>query len=447
MFILCIFYKKLKRLSFLLTDVPCCGSNMPAPTVEPLSPFQRILPPLTLNVEKISDATGKVADLQSVVLPADLRARLIWTSPDMGGRPVAKYELKYASQIGDIIDHFDSATIWAHGTPFPLTPGSETTFTLDFTKNPSLLDQTLYFAIRGYTDLEDMALPGPISNWVRINVPSPPPPPPVTTTTTTSSVPFWIDEIPGGSTAPRDSLADRIEHHLEFILPVIIGALVLILAVSVYCYFCLKKRAKKDNKNHHHPEKPLNVSIVPTENGNSNSSPHTTQPPPPSNYEINTTMQPNLPQYEVQVEDDKRYSISQYDGIHNGSDLNSPTGYGNGNLTVINEYDTRNNTLVRDKTLSPYQSWSASQLLHEHERRHSPYGQVEDYSQYYPPPVPPLPSYHHQAQDIYGPATHLPPPNQFINYQPNPSLYNPSLQGSMSSVNSSERKRRNVTMV
>uniref|UniRef100_A0A146KVC4 Calcium-activated chloride channel regulator 4 n=1 Tax=Lygus hesperus TaxID=30085 RepID=A0A146KVC4_LYGHE len=427
----------------LVTSVPCCGSNMPAPTVEPLSPFQRILPPLTLNVAKMDDATGRVADLQSVVLPADLRARLIWTSPDMGGRSVGKYELKYASQIGDIIDHFDSATTWAHGVPFPLTPGSETTFTLDFTKNPSLLDQTLYFALRGYTELDEMALPGPISNWVRITVPSPPPPPPVTTSTSTAP-PFWIDEIPGGSPAPSN-LADRFELSLELILPVIIGVLVLILAISIYCYFCLKKRAKKDSKNHHHPEKPLNVSIVPTENGN-NTSPHNQ---PQQTYEITNTMPQNLPQYEVQVEDDtKRYSMTPYDGLHNGgSNMNSPTGYGNGNLTVINEYDTRNNTLVRDKTLSPYQSWTASQLLHEHERRQSPYGQVEDYSQYYPPPVPPLPSYHHQQQDIYGPATHLPPPNQFINYQPNPSLYNPSLQGSMSSVNSSERKRRNVTMV
>lgn len=382
----------------------------------------------------------------------------------MGGRPVAKYELKYATQIGDIIDHFDSATSWAHAVPFPLTPGSETTFTLDFTRNPSLLDQTLYFALRGYTELDEMAIPGPISNWVRINVPSPPPPPPVTTTTTTPSLPFWIDTIPGGSAAPSN-LAERFELSLELVLPVIIGVLVLLLAISIYCYFCLKKRAKKDNKNHHHPEKPLNVSIVPTENGNTASSPH--NQPQNTSYEITNTMtQQNLPQYEVQVEDDnKRYSMSQYDGVLNGgSNLNSPTHYGNGTLTVINEYDTnaRNNTLVRDKTLSPYQSWSASQLLHEHERRQSPYGQVEDYSQYYPPPVPPLPSYHHQGtplssqqqhqqtiQEIYGhqPA-HLPPPNQFINYQPNPpSLYNPSLQGSMSSVNSSERKRRNVTMV
>ncbi|BES87543.1 Ca-activated cl channel protein [Nesidiocoris tenuis] len=448
----------------LVTSVSCCGSNMPAPTVEPLSPFQRILPPLTLNVPKMDDATGRVADLQAVVLPVDLRARLIWTSPDMGGRPVAKYELKYATQIGDIIDHFDSATSWAHAVPFPLTPGSETTFTLDFTRNPSLLDQTLYFALRGYTELDEMAIPGPISNWVRINVPSPPPPPPVTTTTTTPSLPFWIDTIPGGSAAPSN-LAERFELSLELVLPVIIGVLVLLLAISIYCYFCLKKRAKKDNKNHHHPEKPLNVSIVPTENGNTASSPH--NQPQNTSYEITNTMtQQNLPQYEVQVEDDnKRYSMSQYDGVLNGgSNLNSPTHYGNGTLTVINEYDTnaRNNTLVRDKTLSPYQSWSASQLLHEHERRQSPYGQVEDYSQYYPPPVPPLPSYHHQGtplssqqqhqqtiQEIYGhqPA-HLPPPNQFINYQPNPpSLYNPSLQGSMSSVNSSERKRRNVTMV
>ncbi|KAK9507731.1 hypothetical protein O3M35_007519 [Rhynocoris fuscipes] len=426
----------------LLTDVPCCGSSMPAPTVEPLSPFQRVLPPLTIHIEKTDSVSGRVGDLHAVILPADLKARLIWTAPDMGGKSVVKYELKYANSIGDILDGFNTAFPWVHGSsPFPLTPGSETTFTLDFTRNPSLLDQTLYFAIRGFTDLSEQAKPGPISNWVRVNVPSPPPPPPVITSTSTA-YPIWP---PQQEESAVPNLAETFEVNLEFILPVLIGILLLIIAIIIYCYFCFRKRAKKDSQANH-PEKPLNVSIVPTENGNNISH----QTPTTPTYEVNTsstTNVPALPQYEVRVEDDpnKRYSMTPYEGTMPNGNLSGPTNYGNGNLTVINEYENRNNTLVREKTLSPYQSWTASQLLHEHERRQSPYGQVEDYSQYYPPPVPPLPNY---QQDIYGPSTgHLPPPNQFMTYQPNPPMYNASLQGSMTSVNSSERKRRNVTMV
>jgi hypothetical protein len=224
----------------------------------------------------------------------------------------------------------------------------------------------------------------------------------------------------------------------------------LIIAISLYCYLCLKKKTKKDTKSKH-PEKPVNVSIVPTENGNNIniSSPIITNT---HNYDTNPPMT-TLPQYEIRVEDDpqKRYSVTNYDLMaQNGGNMSALSNYGNGTLTVVNEYDGRGDTNPpREKPLSPYQSWTASQLLHEHERRHSPYGQPEDYNQYYPPPVPPLPVY--QQHDIYGVNTHLPPPNQFMNYQPNPNLnpnlYNTSLQGSMTSVNSNERKRRNVTMV
>lgn len=415
---------------------------MPPPTVEPLSPFQRILPPLTLHVIKSDAVSGMVGDLRAVILPTELKARLVWTAPDMGGKPVTKYELRYARRISDILDNFNSGTIWPYGSLFPLAPGSETTFTLEFTRNPSLLDQTLYFAIRGYSDLSDAARPGPVSNWVRVNVPSPPPPPPVSTTASTT-LPVW----PQQEESAVPNIVETFELNLEIILPVIIGILVLGIFVVIYCYFCLRKRAKKEAKPSH-PEKPINgnISIVPTES-NTNGSGSVTHQIASPNYGLSPQMT-NLPQYEVRVEDEpnKRYSLTPYEGVMPNGTMSSPSyGGGNGNLSVINEFDQRTNSLVREKTLSPYQSWSASQLLHEHERRQSPYGQMEDYSQYYPPPVPPLPAY--QTQDIYGGSPHLPPPNQFLSYQPSQNIYNPSIQGSISSVNSTDRKRRNVTMV
>ncbi|KAL1122002.1 hypothetical protein AAG570_003409, partial [Ranatra chinensis] len=421
----------------VITSVSCCGSVMPAPSVEQLSPFQRILPPITLHLTTTELTLGRVADLRAVILAADLKARLIWTAPDMGGKSVGRYEVRYASGIGDILDSFESGTVWAYASPFPLAPGSETTFTIDFTRDPSLLDQTLYFAIRAFTDLSEYALPGPVSNWVRITVPSPPPPPPVITSTPTT-IPIWPQ--PEESVVPN--MPENFEINLEIILPLAGGILLLlILIITLYCYFCFRKKEKKETKTKH-PEKPLNVSIVPTENGNNVNTTTATTP---------VMTSPQSYTEEIRVEDDaqkQRYSVSNYDTMtipQTGGNMSILGGYGNGTLTVLNEYDTRstdNNTISRDKTLSPYQSWTASQLLHEHERRHSPYGQAEDYSQYYSPPVPPLPVY---QQDIYD--ARLPPPNQFMNYQPNPTMYNTSLQGSMSSVNSAERKRRNVTMV
>lgn len=440
---------------------------MPSPTVEPLSPFQRVLPPVTVVFSSKDISTpitvGRVGDLKVEIIPLDLKARLSWTAPDMGGSAVARYELKYATSIGDILDNFESAFIWSHGTPFPLAPGSETSFTLDMTRNPSLLDRTLYFAIRGFRDLSDDSTFGPISNWVRVMVPSPPPPPPPPSTYPSSPVEtIWPQ--PDESVIPR--IADHLEFNLQLILWVVIGIILLAIFLAIYCYFCVVRRKKPEKQppqtNGKHPEKPLNVSIVPTtptSNGNVSISSPVHSPSIRSEMESRTLP----PQFEPCLIDSddpkKRYSVALYNDSHMiPHETLSPNS--NGHLSVISQghpNHPQNGTLVRGRTLSPYQSWTASQLLHEHERRHSPYGHVgEEYlsQEQYAPPVPPLPSFN-QQDNIYGSNNMhhqqtLPPPGQFINgYHRNGNLmlYNPSLQGSLSSVSSGDRKKRNVTMV
>lgn len=53
----------------LVIDEGCCGSEMTSPSVRPLSPFQRQLPPLTLtfsqeDIDNIqATSVGRVADL------------------------------------------------------------------------------------------------------------------------------------------------------------------------------------------------------------------------------------------------------------------------------------------------------------------------------------------------------------------------------------------------
>lgn len=129
-----------------------------------------------------------------------------------------------------------------------------------------------------------------------------------------------------------------------------------------------------------------------------------------------------------------------------------------------------NGTTGRIRTLSPFNSWTASQLLHEHERRTSPYGEktesldrMDDINRHHgpqfqlPPPVPPLPAGVYSGEPTYTHGLYnesaVRSSVSGIGQSPNYAGYirgtiNPSLQGSLSSVNSSDvRKKRNVTMV
>lgn len=127
---------------FVSEDQPCCGSTISTSSVQPISPFQRVLPKQTIMItsEDITSASqtsvGRIGDLKVVVIPEDMKARLSWTSPDMGGNTVSRYEIRYATSVLDILDKFEiAATSWDNSQPFPLSPGSETTFTLDMNQN------------------------------------------------------------------------------------------------------------------------------------------------------------------------------------------------------------------------------------------------------------------------------------------------------------------------
>nr|CAD7261704.1 unnamed protein product [Timema shepardi] len=338
---------------------PCCGSLVPTPAVQPLSPFQRVLPPISITFTPDDVASqpfvGRIGDLRGEILASELKARLTWTAPDMGGLPVSRYELRFAHSVTDIVDRFETASeVWDYGSPFPLPPGSETVFTMDLTRNPSLLDIPLFVSIRGFADSANNSPGGPISNWVRIMVPSPPPPPPPPSTASTSTYDLssWpLDGAQDETIIPR--IAQSMDFGLELILP-IVGGIALLMILIVVCYLCMLRR--------------------------------------------------------------------------------------------------RNGNAVKK------QSGKDKHLLHEHERRHSPYGQTgEDlisngsHAQL-PPPVPPLPAFNHQHSGGYpsGPIYGV-HPGTFVNggYHRNGSMvpFNPSLQGSLSSVSSGDRKKRNVTMV
>lgn len=457
---------------------------------------------------------GRIGDLKVEVIPEDLKARLSWTSPDMGGQSVSRYDIKYAKLVTDIADNFEiNALSWDFGQAFPLAPGSDTTFTLDMSQNRELLDTPLYFAVRAHVS-ESKA--GTISNWVRVFMPSPPPPPTVPPTFSAhdqTSWPFPINSA--GVDHVGSSMAKNMNLGLEIILPIAIGFIFLIILLVLYCYFCVIKRRhrsdhKKTEKHNANVSDKLNstITIIPGSPSNNpqtiNQQGYANQIDIPDHHTIGVP-QPNYDGYDDEPK--KRFSLvrqeeqqlieelKQQQMQHQQREQMNTPNNNYGVLSVIS-----NNTLQRGgHTLSPYNSWSASQLLHEHERRHSPMenmmnedpmlvqhqdmlmngsqidhmslngqnidhlsmsghqGQMpEHYNQgHIPPPVPPLPAYNANGYptnyNIYGMHQPQIPPNQQIyqSMQRNETLvpFNPSLQGSVSSVNSGEKKRRNVTMV
>lgn len=458
----------------------CCGSFMTSPSVEQLNPFQRIITPLsvTYTAEDLSSSSanvGRVGDLKAEIVKSELKARLTWTSPDMGGNSVARYEIRYSQSLRSLLNDFDSAPVWIHGTPLPLAPGSETAFSIDMNKMPELLDQTLFVAVKAYSHVESDSIPGPVSNWVRVSVPSPPPPPSLITThsSVSSADPSWTSAnqnvIPG--------IARDFEMNYDVLVPAAGGLMLLALLLLMYCVFCAVKRNRKPEKQSPKPEKSLNVSVIPNGNGgalNISSPMNAIKTELESHFEpcLIDTSDPkkrySVAQYGPTATNDHHYNLQQQQQQQHQQSHQQPHPYhhqSNGHLSVI-----AGATLTRaPKPLSPYQSWTASQLLHEHERRTSPYGQIGDFENQYPPPVPPLPAYQQQqlqqqqqqqqqanSENIYGTApghfqqqqNGLPPPGQYNNYHRNNMiLFNQSLQGSLSSVSSGDKKKRNITMV
>ncbi|XP_017782720.1 PREDICTED: calcium-activated chloride channel regulator 4-like [Nicrophorus vespilloides] len=475
---------------------PCCGSTIRTSNVETINPFQRVLPPKTLEITSqdilaASQANvGRIGDLKVQVVPEDMKARLSWTSPDMGGHNVARYEVKYAYSLKDIVDGFDTAAIVWEKNRQPLSilpPGSDTPFTIDMSNENELLDKPLYFAVRAYAHADSK--PGAISNWVRVLVPSPPPPPTVPTSFTTneSSWPFQVNTGISENTGP--SISKSMSFGIEIILPIVIGIIFLIIILILYCYFCVVKRKERnDHKSQKTDKLNSTITIVPSSPANM---PINNQETYADDYPDHHAVGIPVNNYAYEDEPKKRYSLVQQQEqqlieelkqqqIQRDQMNGTPNNYGA--LSVISS-----NTLQRGHTLSPYNSWSATQLLHEHERRQSPMEHMllqdeqhqdalsqlehmsihlppqqippEHYMQgHVPPPVPPLPAFNQNGYpvnyQIYGVQQ---PPQQQPIYQTmqrtNETIitaaapFNPSLQGSMSSVNSGEKKRRNVTMV
>lgn len=533
------------------TYEPCCGSVIQTPSKQPLPPFQRILPNITIFISKeqlkapaSEKLSGKIGDLKSELVDGG-KVRLSWTSPDLGGYVVARYEVKYATAISDIVDNFETAAVlWTHNQAHPYSIGDETSFTLNMTSEPSLIGRPLYFAIRAYSQLAADAPASDVSNFVRVFVPKPTPPTQATPSYFDRNFSSWpfnnANEVDSeDNTIPQ--IAKTMPLGLELIIP-IVGAIVILLLACFYCYCCFirrrvstaaedkKKSIKKSSlKGDHQTVNVIVPSPTHTINNNNGSLMNGTLKPIDSMnstqmYEgINDIPDPHtigLPIYNIDDEmmGKNRYSLVQHQDQQLIEELKTQqahvlqmTRQSEMMITPNNMYagmiPSNGNTLTRDgRILSPYESWTASQLLHEHERRISPtdevmgqgMGNMNGHLMVAPmnghemdpmmandqmmllngghpgmrsdcvslsgaPPVPPLPyngqQDQHQYQqnngyNIYATSTNQPPPMySAIQRNPNPQQQqqqgsqNSSFNGSLNSVNSNDKKRRNVTMV
>ncbi|CAD7094161.1 unnamed protein product [Hermetia illucens] len=477
----------------------CCGSVITDIKTKQIPPFQRHLPSITITVNRNESETelksivGRIGDLTGSYI-GDGKVRLTWTAPDMGGHSVVKYEVRYALNFFDIVNNFDTvASIWPHASPYPYAIGDITNFILDINLEPALYGSTIFIAIRPFTTLFTDVVPGLESNPIHVVIPNRiSPTTPDTEITETSinqeknAAESESDPTTGKSPVTRTNIK-------EYSIAIAVGIFLISIIIVLYLVYCITKRRRKQAKRDGlcsadiaHTTKieslPRNeaVKICPNKGNltdslcqddnifqqqehcqqhfNQNSNVHPVIEPP-DHHVIGLPLCPDGSEYQ------KKDYVDRF----------TPTLYSAcGTVSVISAND--NNTFTRQgRVLSPYDSWTASQLLHEHEYRVSPIGDLLESPDhltpnYDAPPIPPLPL-NTDSYQIYGESVtqpnrqhrHQPPTYSTIRRNEGPPLQSsthptklfhnknscPSISSTQQDVAHSfnEKKRRNVTMV
>ncbi|CRK98605.1 CLUMA_CG011964, isoform A [Clunio marinus] len=368
------------------TFLECCGSVIPTSSKLPVTSFQRYLVPMTIfiNRDEVAEAKsvlhniGRIGDLRVLNYNSssdESKATLEWSGPDVG---------------------VDNIKI----------------------------------------DYEIRATTGPISNYVRVFIPK-------KRAITSSNTPdnnSYPSLVPSYDDVTYQNNQNEALLSIEIVILLIV--LLAIIFISILCWCCCRRK-RKSKKN----EKSENIVKSPVAQQNSIS---IISPPSSQNYNFQSPEAQNnyyteQPTYSIQNYMDE-IPCHQTVGLPIEDDMNSmyidESEEKKYMKAIRDTYDQNfahlsNGSLTANgKFLSPYESWTPSQLLHEHDRRHEVYGEIV-------PPIPP-----HPYQNNYGYTSSLrAPPPQY-------SSVNRSLlgQGSMQSVDggtllSSDRKKRSVTMV
>ncbi|XP_018008279.1 calcium-activated chloride channel regulator 2-like [Hyalella azteca] len=291
----------------------CCGSVIAYKHVKPVAPFNRQVPYGVISV--VHDASerdifppSRILDLRAQLNETTRLVTLKWTAPG------DDYDWGRANFYEAVIaDSYAQAKAMdgeqIPGLPTPNTVPTEQVMTFEVKK----YDQMIYIAVRA---IDSASNRGGVSNVATLLVPQPPttPPPPMT---------FPSNAHPSASTEPRGRgvtqpirLAGLALEDIAVIGGVVGGFIVIIAIFAIVCVLHLKRRRKHSNKKEvaHRVEANRNVMVK-------------------SNSAV----------------------VIDHEDSHDSAD------------STVKDAEA----LKPVRPLSPVQSWAASKLLAEHERRFS----------------------------------------------------------------------------
>lgn len=290
----------------------CCGSAISYKHVKPAAPFNRQVPYGVLSVAKEPQENdvfppSRILDLRANVNDTTRLVTLKWTAPG------DDYDWGRANFYEAVM-----ADTWSQAKamdgeqisnlPSPYTVPQEHAMTLDVTK----YDQIIYVAIRA---VDSAGNRGGVSNVATLLVPHPPTTPPPPMTFPTNSHPSAATEPRGRGITQPIRLAGLSLEDIGVIGGVVAGFLVVVSLIAIVCVCHVRRRRK-------HPNKKDTERIETNRN--------------------------------VMIKSNSAVVID-HEESHDSADSAIKDGEG----------------LKPIRPLSPVQSWAASKLLAEHERRFS----------------------------------------------------------------------------
>lgn len=434
-------------------DNYCCGSYIPFHSKKTIPAFQRFLPTKTLFFTKeqiIGDKTashmGRIGDLR-VAISNNSKIFLKWTSPDIGGERVTRYEVIYANHISDLIGDYPTKTnYWTSDTPQVFAIGEETSFFLNL--NDTFISQHLYFALRAFSNQTKDSMTSPISNWVYVYIA----PKEVDTNlmpniNNLNNSSGFTDNNGFKLSTTGSNTKIKFNTTTIIVLCFLIFFIILFLIV-IMCLIFIKRRnnvSKNNNKkvieDLNRPTKRVDNGIVNAINDNSLQKKDT-----PNYYQNRIIINENSSIQE------NNFTISNHVSLVNKSQEQLLSiKYNNDELNYSSYFPSQ-------QILSPYESWTASQLLQKHEKRTPVIINCDEivYNQEYDledslsisaaPIIPPLPSF---QKDNFSKNNYMSShANSLIAITGNTlGIPNKSSQGSVCSMESNEKRIRNITMV
>ena len=398
---------------------------------------------------------GRIGDLRWKQTSDEPKITLDWTGIDVGRDDVKiSYEVRYATRLTDILDDFETlANRWMVVDTIPHNIGQVASVTLNLADEPGLIEHSFYIAIKSIVEGDS---DGPVSNYVHVFVPK----------KKLAQAPHSIYDPKGDGFESDPSIEPSYDDNdngifqgnnkiaglnLDVFIAIILCTVAAIIFISIYCWCCIIRtrnfqKAKKSPAKTETKQQPTISVIVPQSQQNQ--------------YNIEPIMNGSM--YYADVPD--HHTI----GLPIDDDMMKPEFMDHDKMlfeemkhhrqfqqhAMIDPYEQdvsiAKGTLTRNgRYLSPFESWTASQLLLEHERinQRSPLDPNDPSIMYVDangemvPPIPPHP-YQNNYSSTPLDDSRYPPPHYSSVYRPQGS------GGSMQSVNcNGEKKVRNVTMV